>query len=79
MILADQAEILRLDRAAVPLHGGEQLADLGTVDAIAVAEEFCGNDRRDAPISSSTSFCLALPERPRNSLMNSRTVRGSRP
>ena len=39
MILADAAEIERLDRLAVSLHGGEQLADAAIVDAITVAEE----------------------------------------
>ena len=78
MILADEAEVLRLHRPTLTLHGGEQLGDPAIVDAVAVAEELRQRQARRADLLE-YDFCLALPERPRNSLTNSRTVRGSRP
>ena len=50
VILADAAKIERLDRLAVPLHGGEQLADAAIVDAVAVAEEFRQRQSRCADL-----------------------------
>ena len=71
---ADDTEIARFDRAGVVPHRLEQCPDPIVINVLVFEQ---GGERLAPPnpVSSSTSFCLALPDSPRNSLMNSRTVR----
>src|SRR5262249_32935941 len=50
VLLANTAEIERLRRFAVPLHGREQLADTAIVDAVAIAEELRKRQARSADL-----------------------------
>ena len=73
MLVADDAEMLGGNRLAVLLHRRQQLGDAAAVDLLD-AEELRQRLVRAADFVEDLAL-TAVPESPRNSAMNSRTVR----
>ena len=72
MIGTNDTEVFRLDQLGVPAHRRQQFGNSLAIDPFE-AEELC-EDWCEQPTSASTLRWMAVPDSPRNSAMNSRTV-----